>query len=91
VAIEPRPIYPLSAKGYYVAAVSLKRSKTALFDHIALEHIGLGVNELDNEDAEEIVVVEILGDENMKEAAEKFAQSAGLLRTLLPLETPTKH
>jgi len=65
-----------------------KRSKTALFDHIAVEHVGLGVNELDDEDAEEIVVVEILGDENLKEAAEKFAQSAGLLRTLLPSKHP---
>ncbi len=39
---------------------------------------GLGVDELDDEDAEEIVVAEALGGEDLGEAAEEFAQGAGL-------------
>jgi hypothetical protein len=35
-----------------------------------------------------LVVVEILGDENLKEAAEKFAQSAGLLEPYCPSKHP---
>jgi hypothetical protein len=42
-----------------------------LLDRAEIE--GLGIDELDDEDAEQIIVSEVLGRENLREAAEKFA------------------
>src|ERR1700743_3174772 len=66
----------VGVEGDEALAVWVSDVDTGLFDATEVE--GLGVNELDDKDAEEVVVAEVFGDEDLREAAEEFAEGAGL-------------
>jgi hypothetical protein len=67
VAIE----HVVCVEGDEAFTVRVGNVDAGLLDRAEIE--GLGVDELDDEDAEEIVVSEVLRRENLGEAAEKFA------------------
>ena len=72
VAIE----HVVGVEGDEALAVGVGDVDAGFLDGAEVE--GLGVDELDDEDAEEIVVAEVFGGEDLGEAAEEFAQGAGL-------------
>src|SRR5258707_1073628 len=72
VAVE----HVVGVEGDEALAVRVGDVDAGLFDAAEVE--GLGVDELDDEDAEEVVVAEVFGGEDLGEAAEEFAEGAGL-------------
>ena len=72
VAVE----HVVGVEGDETLAVGVGDVDAGFFDAAEIE--GLGVDELDDEDAEEIVVAEIFGGEDLREAAEEFAECVGL-------------
>ena len=72
VAVE----HVVGVEGDEALGVGVGDVDAGFFDGAEVE--GLGVDELDDEDAEEVVVAEGFGGEDLGEAAEEFAEGAGL-------------
>jgi hypothetical protein len=72
VAIE----HVVGVEGNEAFAIGVGDVDAGLLDGAKIE--GLGVDELDDEDTEEILVAEVFGCQNLRQAAQEFAQRAGL-------------